>query len=246
MNIIYALLISFFAGISTLFGALFVFVPIKKENINKFITFSLAFSIAIMIGISITDLLPESIFKIINAYHSRAFILIISLFFLSYLLIKFINRLLKKFESNLYKLGILSMITLILHNLPEGIITFLSSYTDIRLGIRLSIAIALHNIPEGIAIAVPIYYATGSRRKAIIRTVLSGLSEPLGALLAYLFLANFITQTLIAIILVVVSGLMITLAIEQMLPESLRYKENKFIYLGLILGTIVIIINSFL
>ncbi|MBE6148642.1 MAG: zinc transporter ZupT [Firmicutes bacterium] len=246
MNIIFALLISLFAGLSTLFGAIFVFLPIKRENINKFITFSLSFSIAIMIGISITDLLPESIVKITNTYNKMALILIIILFLISYLLIKFINRLLTKYENNLYKLGILSMITLIMHNLPEGILTFLSSYSDISLGIRLSLAIAMHNIPEGIAIAIPIYYATGSKLKAITKTVLSGLSEPFGAILAYLFLSKYINHNLIAIILVVVSGLMITLAIEQMLPEALKYHENKSMYFGILLGISVIILNTLL
>ena len=246
MNIVYALLISFFAGASTLIGALFVYLPIQEKNINKFITFALSFSIAIMIGISITDLLPESIFKIKEVYEYFAIPIIIFLFLLSYFIIKTINKFLVKYENNLYKLGILSMITLILHNLPEGILTFLSSYTDISLGIKLSIAIAMHNIPEGIAIAVPLYYSTGSRKKAIMRTTLSGLSEPLGAILAYLFLARYITPNLIAIILVIVSGLMITLAIEQMLPEAIKYKENKYIYLGLILGILIIILNTVL
>ena len=246
MNIIYALLISFFAGISTLIGALFIFLKIKKENINKFITFALSFSIAIMIGISICDLLPESIFKIAEIYSKWTIPIIVILFLMSYLIIKIINNFLKKYESNLYKLGILSMITLIPHNLPEGVLTFLSSYTNISLGIKLSIAIAMHNIPEGIAIAIPIYYATGSRKKALIRTTLSGLSEPVGAILAYLFLSKFITPNLIAIILVIVSGLMITLAIEQMLPETLKYKENKYIYIGLLLGIIVITLNTLL
>ncbi|MBQ6840752.1 MAG: ZIP family metal transporter [Bacilli bacterium] len=138
------------------------------------------------------------------------------------------------------------MVTLILHNLPEGIITFLSSYTNLGLGIKLSIAIAMHNIPEGVAIAVPIYYSTGSKKEAILKTTLSGLSEPIGALIAYIFLSKYITSNMIAIILIIVSGLMITLAIEQMLPEALKYKENKYIYFGIILGIIVIIINTLL
>lgn len=246
MNIVYAFLISFFAGISTLIGALFIFLPIKAENINKFITFCLSFSIAIMIGISITDLLPESFFKIFDVYNYYTFILVGFLFIISYFLIKLVNNLLRKYESNLYKLGILSMVTLILHNLPEGVITFLSSYSDINLGIKLAIAITLHNIPEGIAIAVPIYYATGSKSKAIIRTTLSGLSEPIGAIIAYLFLSRFMTPLILSIILVIVAGLMITLAIEQMLPETLKYHEKKYIHLGLLLGSLLIIINSLL
>ncbi|MBE6155679.1 MAG: zinc transporter ZupT [Firmicutes bacterium] len=246
MNILYALLISFFAGISTLIGALFIFLPIKQSQINKFITFSLSFSIAVMIGVSIFDLLPESIFKIEETYHNYTLIIIVFLFLISFLIIKFISRYLTIYENNLYKLGILSMITLILHNLPEGVLTFLSSYTDIKLGIKLSLAIAMHNIPEGIAIAVPLYYATGSKFKAIVRTTLSGLSEPLGAILAYLFLAKWISPTHIALILVLVAGLMITLAIEQMLPETLKYKENKMVYLGLTLGIVVVALNSIL
>ena len=135
------------------------------------------------------------------------------------------------------------MIVLILHNLPEGIATFLSSYHSIDLGLRLSIAIMLHNIPEGISIAVPIYYATGSRKKAIKSTLISGLSEPLGAILAYVFLKRFVSELMISIVLIVVAGLMITLSIQEMLPRALKYKENKWIYLGLIIGTILVIVN---
>ena len=246
MNIGYALLISFLAGISTLLGAFFIFLPISKTNINKYISFSLAFSIAIMIGISLLDLLPESIIKIYIAYNNKAIFLIISLFMISFLLIKLISKFLEKYENNLYKLGILSMITLIIHNLPEGIITFLSSYTSPILGLKLSFAIALHNIPEGIAIAVPIYYATGSKKKAIVRTVISGLSEPIGALFAYLFLAKYITDIMVSIILIIVAGIMITLAIEELLPQSLMYHENKYLIMGLIIGIIILILSILL
>lgn len=135
------------------------------------------------------------------------------------------------------------MIVLILHNLPEGIATFLSSYHSIDLGLRLSIAIMLHNIPEGISIAVPIYYATGSRKNAIKSTLISGLSEPLGAILAFVFLKKFVSELMISIVLIVVAGLMITLSIQEMLPRALKYKENMWIYLGLITGTILAIVN---
>ncbi len=246
MNIGYALLISLFAGLSTLIGALFIFIPISESKRNKFITFCLAFSIIIMIGISITDLLPSSIMVLQNIYHNKIFIIIPSLFLIGYIIVKLVTMFLKKVDNDLYKLGILSMITLILHNLPEGIITFLSSYINPMLGLKLSIAIALHNIPEGIAIAVPLYYATGSKAKAIGQTALSGLSEPLGALIAYLFLARFITNNIIALILVIVASLMITLAIEHMLPETIKYKEKKFIWLGFSIGIIIIVLNVML
>jgi len=246
MNVIYALIISLLAGLSTLLGGLIIFFNIKSENISKFITFSLAFSIAIMIGISIFDLMYESITHLLNVYQSNIFLYATILFLISYLIIKILTVFLKKYESSLYKLGILSMITLIVHNFPEGIITFLSSYADISLGIKYSLAIALHNIPEGIAIAVPIYYATSSKKKALLRAFLSGLSEPFGAFLAFLFLKDFVTYDILMLLLILVSGLMITLAIEQMLPEALKYKENKFIYLGFFAGIIVIMVNLML
>ncbi len=103
----------------------------------------------------------------------------------------------------------------------------------------------LHNIPEGISIAVPLYYATHSKFKAIKAAFLSGLSEPLGALLAFLLLKNFITNELISIVLLLVSSIMITLSIEKIYPETLKYKENKFVIIGLVLGMLLILFNHF-
>ena len=149
-------------------------------------------------------------------------------------------------KEDLYRLGILNMIVLIFHNMPEGIATFLSSYQDLSLGIKLAIAIMLHNIPEGISIAVPIYYATGSKKLAFRNAFISGMAEPLGALLALVFLKNYISEMMISIILIIVAGLMITLSIQELLPESLKYKENKALYLGLASGAVLVLINILL
>lgn len=245
-NIIIPLILSTLAGLSTLIGAIPIFFKIKEKNLNKFISFCLSFSIAIMISISILDLIPTSFFEIVNFYGiGKTLIILLIAFIISYIIITYLSSLVEKESKgiDLYKLGILNMIVLILHNLPEGIATFLSSYHSIDLGLRLSIAIMLHNIPEGISIAVPIYYATGSRRKAIKSTLISGLSEPLGAILAFVFLKKFVSELMISIVLIVVAGLMITLSIQEMLPRALKYKENKWIYLGLITGTILVIVN---
>lgn len=245
-NITIPLILSTLAGLSTLIGAIPIFFKIKEKNLNKFISFCLSFSIAIMISISILDLIPTSFFEIVNFYGiGKTLIILLIAFIISYIIITYLSSLVEKESKgiDLYKLGILNMIVLILHNLPEGIATFLSSYHSIDLGLRLSVAIMLHNIPEGISIAVPIYYATGSRRKAIKSTLISGLSEPLGAILAYVFLKRFVSELMISIVLIVVAGLMITLSIQEMLPRALKYKENKWIYLGLITGTILVILN---
>lgn len=245
-NIIIPLILSTLAGLSTLIGAIPIFFKIKEKNLNKFISFCLSFSIAIMISISILDLIPTSFFEIVNFYGiGKTLIILLIAFIISYIIITYLSSLVEKESKgiDLYKLGILNMIVLILHNLPEGIATFLSSYHSIDLGLRLSIAIMLHNIPEGISIAVPIYYATGSRKNAIKSTLISGLSEPFGAILAFVFLKKFVSELMISIVLIVVAGLMITLSIQEMLPRALKYKENKWIYLGLITGTILVIVN---
>ena len=135
------------------------------------------------------------------------------------------------------------MIVLIMHNLPEGVITFISSYKDINLGIKMAFAIAMHNLPEGIAIAIPIYYSSNSKKTAFIKTFLSGFSEFIGAILAYLFLAKYVNDISLSLILTMVAFLMITLSIEQMLPKVKKYNENKYLYLGLIIGFIIILLS---
>ena len=226
MNTVIPMLVSTIAGLSTLIGATTIFFKINKSKYNKFITFCLAFSIAIMIGISIFDLIPESF----------------------YIFITVLSMIIKKEtkKEDLYRLGILNMIVLIFHNMPEGIATFLSSYQDLSLGIKLAIAIMLHNIPEGISIAVPIYYSTRNKKLAFRNAFISGMAEPLGALLALVFLKNYISEMMISIILIIVAGLMITLSIQELLPESLKYKENKALYLGLASGAVLVLINMLL
>ncbi len=247
MTTVNALLMSTIAGLSTLLGCIVIFIKVKESSINKFISFCLSFSIAIMIGLSITDLFPSSFYQIMFNYpFQKGFPIVIFSFTFGVIAVYYINRLMEKNKSDsLYKLGILSMIALVIHNFPEGIATFIGSVKDAELGIKLSIAIMLHNIPEGISIAVPIYYATGSKKKAIFNTLLSSIAEPIGAILAFLFLKNYITDLMISIVLLFVAGIMITLSIHEMLPKAISYKENKFIYLGLIIGTIFILINHF-
>ena len=200
-----------------------------------------------MIGISITDLIPESTYILLAKKGiGEGIIMSIIAFLLGIVLIKYLNKLILKQELNkgeLYKLGILNMLALIIHNFPEGIATFMSSYKNINLGIKLAIAIAFHNIPEGISIAVPIYYATNSKKEAIFKTFLSGIAEPLGAILAYIFLSNFITDSLISIILILVGGIMITLAIEVILPKAKSYHEPLYLRLGFIIGLLLALFN---
>lgn len=245
-NFIYAFLISLIAGLSTLLGCLFIFIKVK--NINKFISISLSFSALVMIFISVFDLIPESFFSLFFKYKYLGITISVLSFIVGVLLIKISNKIIYRLEekgSSLYKLGIISAIVLILHNLPEGIITFLTSENDLNLGIKIAIAISLHNIPEGICIAVPIYYSTKSWGRAVKTTMISGLSEPLGAILAYLFLYKYITTDILNVIFIFVAGIMISLAINEILKESIKYSEkhNKYIYIGMFIGILFFIIS---
>jgi len=203
-----------------------------------------------MILISINDLIPNSTSVLLENYGIfKGIIISVITFVIGGLLINKINKKINKHtikntkDNNLYRVGILSMVALMLHNFPEGIAVFMSSYQDISLGISLGIAIMLHNIPEGIAIAVPIYYSTGKKRGAIAKTFISGLAEPLGAILAFLFLSRFITDSLISIVLLFVAGLMITLSINELFPKAKEYNEDKYIVFGLIAGFIIMVLN---
>ena len=243
MQIAHALLISTIAGLSTVIGGLIVFLKIK--NIDKFITFCLSFTATIMIGISILELFPESFFTLLNKYTFFITSLsIILIFVIGIIIIRVINHLLKN-TNNLYKIGILNMIALILHNFPEGITTFITSIHDIDIGIKIGIAIMFHNIPEGIAIAAPIYCATNNKLKAISKTFISWLSEPLGAIFAYLFLKNYIDEYLISFLLIIVSAIMISLSLEKLLPEAMSHNSKKMLKMGLILGLMALFISLF-
>lgn len=249
MKIVTALIISTIAGFATLLGGLLSYLNISKKNINKFITFCLSFSLAIMLSLSVFELIPETFITLIKKYsvlHSNLAIIIVFLIGVGLILV--LNKMIAKMSkntNNLYRLGILNMIALMTHNLPEGIATFMSSYNDINLGIKIAIAIMLHNIPEGISIAIPIYYATKSRKKALKMTAISSLAEPLGAILCYIFLKNYINDISIAIILTLVAGIMITLAIHELLPEAKKYNEEKLLVIGIISGIIIMLVNIF-
>lgn len=215
-------IITFISGISTLFGIIPTYINSKyKEYIIKF---SLLFSSLAMIYISIFSLIPEAINYIGISFKNIVLLLILIL--IGIIISKYIDNSLNMLSSNsLYKLGIINLLVLILHNIPEGIITFLMSSKDIKLGINIAIAIALHNIPEGISIAIPIYYSTNNRKLSFIYTFISGFSELIGGVISYIFLNRFINNNTLFITLSITSGIMIYLALFELLPSALKKED---------------------
>ena len=244
MNI-YAFILTTLAGLSTLIGTIPIFI---KTKTNKIIISSLAFAAGVMITVSITDLIPEGINYLHKTFKLFPTILITSIFIVIGIIIsmtidKYIN---KKREGELYKIGIISMIAIILHNIPEGIATYLSSEFNFKLGLSLTIAITLHNIPEGISIAIPIYYSTKSRGKAFIYTLLSAISEPLGAILAHIFLSKIINDNIMGLLMSLIAGIMIQISFYELLPTSVKYKNKKRTIIFLIIGILFMIISHLL
>ncbi len=244
---LFSFLITFLAGLSTMFGIIPIYLNQKKAN--RVIAASLAFSAGVMLSISIFSLIPEATALIKEDIKLFPTFLIVLIFVVIGIL--FSSLIDQKIEekitnNNLYKLGIISIIVLMLHNIPEGITTFISTKTSLSLGLSLSLGIALHNIPEGISIAVPIYYSTKSKFKAISYTALSGFSELFGAIIAYLFIAKYVNNFILGVILAITAGIMTHISIYELLPNSCDYKKKKVTILSFLTGIIVMILCDIL
>lgn len=258
-NTILALLVTLFAGLATGIGSLIGFFA-RKTN-TKFLCFSLGLSAGVMVYISFMEMLYGARVDLAEIYGSerRGDIITVLLFFGGVLLAALIDRLIPESENphelhnveemngqenqhhshasrKLRRAGIFSAIALAIHNFPEGIATFMTTYTDLGAGIAIAVAVAIHNIPEGIAVSVPIYHATGSRKKAFWYSFFSGFAEPLGAIVAWLILMPFITPALVSCIMAVVAGIMIYIAFDELLPATHYYGQNHIALYGLFIG----------
>lgn len=239
------LFLSFLAGLSTIIGAFIVFFT-KADN-NKLITFALSFSAGVMISISLTDLFPSAQATLIK-HQGKMYGIFFSLIFLVIgsilaLLIDSLTITEKTSNNSMYKIGFVTMLTMFLHNLPEGIATYVSGYNNISLGIYIALAISLHNIPEGISVAMPIYYSTKKRFNAFKFTFISGMAEPLGAFLAFLFLKPYINDLILSISFALVTGIMLFISFYELIPEARKSGYNKIYLFSLLLGICIIPIS---
>lgn len=240
---LYPLILTSLSGLATLIGLIPIFIKIKNKD--YIIAASCSFASGVMICISILDLIPEAIRYISNYFNTFIVIILCFIFIMLGIIISmFLDNYIDKVNNNssLYKVGLLSMIAIILHNIPEGIVTFIVSNKNIMLGLPICIAIALHNIPEGISIAVPIYYSTKSKFKAILYTFIAGLSEPIGAILTGLFLINFVNDIILGLLFAFIAGIMIQISSSKLLPTGSSYNK-KLSSIFFIIGFIVMFIS---
>lgn len=254
-NWLIALILSLLAGISTGFGGLSVFL-FKKTN-KKSLSVSLGFSAGIMIFISFVEIYPDAKAHLVSSMGESAGGWTTLLAFVAGIaLIAAIDKLIPTSENpheirrieeasecgaaegpkKLMKTSILTALAITIHNFPEGIVTFIAGIDQLRLGIMITIAVAIHNIPEGIAVAIPVYCATGSRRRAFLYSFMSGITEPIGAVFAYLFLAPFMNDAVFGFLFAGIAGIMVYISFDELLPTAREYGEHHLSIYGLISG----------
>ncbi|ELW3014867.1 zinc transporter ZupT [Campylobacter jejuni] len=143
----------------------------------------------------------------------------------------------------LKRTGIFTALAIAIHNFPEGFATFISSLDNLTLGIAIAIAVAIHNIPEGLAVSLPIYHATGDKKKAFIYSALSGFAEPLGAFVGALILLPFIGDLTLAISFAVIAGIMVFISLDELLPAAKTYDRAHDSLYGLIAGMAIMALS---
>jgi ZIP family zinc transporter len=255
-NILFALGLTFLAGISTGVGSIMSLLS-KKFN-PKFLAASLGFSAGVMIYVSLIEIFVKAKESLVAAHGMKpGYTLTVIAFFCGIALIAIIDKLIPSFENpheiknleekninplnkkKLLRMGLFSALAIAIHNFPEGLATFMAGLTDPALGISIAVAIAIHNIPEGIAVSVPIFYATKSRRKAFWLSIMSGLAEPVGAILGYFILRNIFNESTFGVIFAGVAGIMVYISLDELLPTAEEYGEHHIAIGGMIGGMAV-------
>ena len=223
-------LLSFLASISTLIGI----IPIYIKRSKNIIICALGFASGVMISVSLFDLIKESFILFNLKYNYIGTILFILLFLnIGIIISKGIDYIIPS-NNKLYRVGVVSMLAIIMHNIPEGIATYITTQNSIELGITLTLAIAAHNIPEGITIALPIYYSTNKKRRAVIYTFISGFSEFIGAIIAFLFLKP--SNIGLGVIYSIIAGIMLYIALFELLPLSYKYNKHYLTLISFVIG----------
>lgn len=257
--------LTLFAGLSTGIGSGLAFF-VRRSN-PKFLSTALGFSAGVMIYVSFVEILAkarEALTEELGAEPGAW--AAAGAFFGGVMLIAAIDKLIPSYEnphephriedlespeqmkiySSLYRMGFLTAVAIAIHNFPEGLATFTAALKDPALGVPIAVAIAIHNIPEGIAVSVPLFYATGSRRRAFGYSFASGLAEPAGALFGFFILRPFMNDLVFGMLFASVAGIMVFISLDELLPTAEEYGEHHLAIFGLISGMVVMAVSLLL
>ncbi len=246
-----ALGLTLIAGLSTGIGA--GLSLLARRDDTRVLAGALGLSAGVMIYVSFMELMPEAVSQFgLTMTHRQATWWMLVAFFGGIGLMALIDRLVPEDENpheahtldeldrpdshHLKRTGLMLTLAIGIHNFPEGIATFVSALEGLDVALPIVLAVAVHNIPEGVAVSVPVYHATGSRRKAFWLSTLSGLAEVVGALLAMLFLLPVWSPAVSGACLAAVSGIMIYISFDELLPNAHRYGHHHLSLAGLIFG----------
>lgn len=261
-HVLLAFFLTFFAGLSTGIGSLIAFI---KDSANpKFLSSTLGFSAGVMIYVSFVEIFAKAKESLIQELGpEKGTWTTILAFFVGMALIAIIDKIVPSYENpheahridsisdsnvpanyqKLYRMGIFTALAITIHNFPEGLATFTASLKDPSIGIPIALAIAIHNIPEGIAVSVPLFYATGSRKKSFVYSFLSGLSEPCGALIGYFILMPFFNDFIFGFLFAAVAGIMVFISLDELLPTAEEYGQHHLAIYSLLGGMVVMTIS---
>lgn len=254
-----AFFLTLLAGLSTGIGSGIAFLC--RSTNRKFLSVSLGFSAGVMIYVSLVEIMGEAREALVRELGTRpGSWATVAAFFGGMLVIAVIDKLIPEEENphevkrmegdpkagKLMRMGVFTALAIAIHNFPEGLATFVSALQEPGLAIPIVVAIAIHNIPEGIAVSVPIYQATGSRSKAFRYSFLSGLAEPLGALLGWLVLRPIMNDTVFGVLFAGVAGIMVFISFDELLPAAREYGEHHLSLYGLISGMAVMAVSLLL
>jgi len=260
-RILLAFLVTLFAGLATGIGSLLAFY--RKKTDEKFLSAALGFSAGVMIYVSFVEIFPKAVESLGDT--KTGYLWATIAFFVGIALIAFIDHIVPNAENpheardvtdlnsevskkSLMRMGLFSAIAIAIHNFPEGLATFMATLESPALGISIGIAIAIHNIPEGIAVSVPIYYATGDKKKALKYSFLSGFSEPVGAIVGYFLIILIFgeSSSIMGLVFAGVAGIMVYISLDELLPTAEKYGKHHIAIYGLIAGMIVMAISLIL
>ncbi len=259
-TILFAFGLTLLAGLSTGIGSALAFFT-KRTN-KRFLSAALGFSAGVMIYVSFVEIFVEARDTLEGVYgNTKGYWITTIAFFGGIALIGLIDKFVPSFENpheirdindidevnvenqELLRMGVFSALAIAIHNFPEGLATFTGALQDPTMGISIAIAIAIHNIPEGIAISVPVYYATGNRKKAFLFSFISGMSEPVGALFGFFILMRFFSDAMFGVIFAGVAGIMVYISLDELLPMAEKYGEHHIAIYGLLSGMLVMSVS---
>lgn len=265
-NVFATFFITFLAGASTAIGAALTFV-IKRDDF-RWLALGMSFSAGVMLYLSFMDILPISFSQIAGdgadwlgiGVEKTSKIAGMAAFFLGAAAAALIDAFIPSHVHSdmlsaasqepsqkggrLNRMAVITAVAISIHNFPEGLSVFVTGLEDINVGMAVGFAIMLHNIPEGISVSLPVYTATGSKGYSFMVGALSGLTEPLGAIVAYLFLAPLLTNTVIGCVLASTAGIMVYIALDELLPMAREYGEEHYGIFGAFAGMGVMVLGS--